>query len=197
MGGRWVYLGWSGLTLGLGRGGQSDRLWNDGLGGRFPRGLGEGLPILPVPDPLAVRRDLGWLQRRVCADHEDVSLGSGSRTYSNNSLRVVRGPFRADRLWNSGVWEVVLLGERQIARFSHLGVKSMAAVSRADAVWEGDLPTGKGRVKVASGTVDEFPVTWATPPEPHHRCTSPAETLAAAHAACYSMAFSNGLSKAG
>src|SRR5258708_3588005 len=195
--GPWVYLGWSGLNPGLGRSRHSDRLWNDGLGGRFPRGLGEGLPILPVPDPLAVRRDLGWLQRRVCADHEDVSLGSGSRTYSNNSLRVVRGPFRADRLWNSGGWEVVLLGERQIARFSHLGVKSMAAVSRADAVWEGDLPTGKGRVKAASGTFDAFPVTWGARAWRHHGGTSPEELLAAAHAACYSMAFSNGLSKAG
>jgi len=27
----------------------------------------------------------------------------------------------------------------------------MAAISRADAVWEGDLTSGKGRVKVASG----------------------------------------------
>ena len=37
----------------------------------------------------------------------------------------------------------------------------MAAVSRADAVWEGDLASGKGRVKVASGTFSEFQVTWA------------------------------------
>ena len=73
----------------------------------------------------------------------------------------------------------------------------MAAVSRADAVWEGDLPTGKGRVKVASGTFDEFPVTWASRAERTHGGTSPEELLAAAHAACFSMAFANGLSKAG
>ena len=72
----------------------------------------------------------------------------------------------------------------------------MAAVSRADAVWEGDLMTGNGRVKVASGTFNEFPVTWANRAERTHG-TSPEELLAAAHAACYSMAFSNGLSKAG
>jgi osmotically inducible protein OsmC len=72
----------------------------------------------------------------------------------------------------------------------------MAAVSRADAVWEGDLISGKGRVKVASGTFSEFPVTWASRAERTHG-TSPEELLAAAHAACYSMAFSNGLSKAG
>src|ERR1700716_1596969 len=72
----------------------------------------------------------------------------------------------------------------------------MAAVSRADAVWEGDLMSGKGRVKVASGTFPEFPVTWANRAERTHG-TSPEELLAAAHAACFSMAFSNGLAKAG
>jgi osmotically inducible protein OsmC len=72
----------------------------------------------------------------------------------------------------------------------------MAAVSRADAVWEGDLTSGKGRVKVASGTFNEFPVTWATRTDREHG-TSPEELIAAAHAACYSMAFSNGLAKAG
>ena len=73
----------------------------------------------------------------------------------------------------------------------------MAAVSRADAVWEGDLTGGKGRVKVASGTFNEFPVTWAERADRNHGGTSPEELIAAAHAACYSMAFSNGLSKAG
>jgi len=73
----------------------------------------------------------------------------------------------------------------------------MAAVSRADTVWEGDLTSGRGRVKVASGAFDEFPVTWASRAERQHGGTSPEELLAAAHAACYSMALSNGLSKAG
>jgi osmotically inducible protein OsmC len=73
----------------------------------------------------------------------------------------------------------------------------MAAVSRADAVWEGDLTSGSGHVKVASGTFNEFPVSWASRAERHQGSTSPEELLAAAHAACYSMAFSNGLSKAG
>ena len=73
----------------------------------------------------------------------------------------------------------------------------MAAVSRADTVWEGDLTSGRGRVKVASGTFGEFPVTWSTRTERDHGGTSPEELIAAAHAACYSMAFSNGLAKAG
>ncbi|HUY73851.1 MAG TPA: OsmC family peroxiredoxin [Candidatus Dormibacteraeota bacterium] len=73
----------------------------------------------------------------------------------------------------------------------------MAAISKADAVWEGDLMSGSGRVKVASGAFGEFPVSWASRAESQHGKTSPEELIAAAHAACYSMAFSNGLSKAG
>ncbi|MGA7912084.1 MAG: OsmC family peroxiredoxin [Candidatus Dormiibacterota bacterium] len=73
----------------------------------------------------------------------------------------------------------------------------MAAISRADAVWEGDLMSGSGRVKVASGAFSEFPVSWASRAESQHGKTSPEELIAAAHAACFNMAFSNGLSKAG
>src|SRR5690348_5049089 len=73
----------------------------------------------------------------------------------------------------------------------------MAAISRADAAWEGDLMSGHGRVKVASGTFSEFPVTWAHRADRTQGGTSPEELIAAAHAACYSMAFSNGLAKAG
>jgi osmotically inducible protein OsmC len=73
----------------------------------------------------------------------------------------------------------------------------MAAISRADAIWTGDLTSGSGRVKVASGALDEFPVSWASRAESQHGKTSPEELIAAAHAACYSMSFSNGLSKAG
>jgi len=73
----------------------------------------------------------------------------------------------------------------------------MATTSRADTVWEGDLGSGSGRVKVSSGTIAEFPVTWASRAERQHGTTSPEELIAAAHSACYSMAFSNGLSKAG
>lgn len=73
----------------------------------------------------------------------------------------------------------------------------MAAISRADVVWTGDLMSGSGRVKPASGAIEEFPVSWASRAESQRGKTSPEELLAAAHAACFSMAFSNGLSKAG
>ena len=38
----------------------------------------------------------------------------------------------------------------------------MAAISRADANWEGDLVRGGGRVRPASGAFAELPVTWQT-----------------------------------
>ena len=73
----------------------------------------------------------------------------------------------------------------------------MAAISRADATWEGDLMSGSGRVKPESGAFEELPISWASRAERQHGKTSPEELIAAAHAACFSMAFSNGLAKAG
>jgi osmotically inducible protein OsmC len=73
----------------------------------------------------------------------------------------------------------------------------MAATSRADATWEGDLISGSGHVKPDSGAFGELPITWASRAERQHGKTSPEELIAAAHAACYCMAFSNGLAKAG
>lgn len=73
----------------------------------------------------------------------------------------------------------------------------MAATSRAEAVWEGDLIKGGGHVKPATGAFSELPITWAARAEHTKGKTSPEELVAAAHAACYSMAFSNGLAKAG
>src|SRR5690606_16796674 len=43
----------------------------------------------------------------------------------------------------------------------------------------------------------EFPVTWAARSEGVSGQTNPEELLGAAHSACYSMAFSNALAKAG
>ncbi|HEX9475632.1 MAG TPA: OsmC family peroxiredoxin [Candidatus Dormibacteraeota bacterium] len=73
----------------------------------------------------------------------------------------------------------------------------MAAISRADATWEGDLIHGSGHVKPESGAFGELPVSWASRAERMHGKTSPEELIAAAHASCYNMAFSNGLATAG
>jgi osmotically inducible protein OsmC len=74
----------------------------------------------------------------------------------------------------------------------------MAAVRQADATWSGNLTDGKGTVSaVSSGVFSALPTTWASRVETSDGRTSPEELLAAAHAACFSMAFSNDLFKRG
>ena len=72
----------------------------------------------------------------------------------------------------------------------------MAAERRASAVWEGDLASGSGTVTLASGAAPELPVTWKARTSSNGD-TSPEELIAGAHAACVSMALSNGLSEGG
>lgn len=68
----------------------------------------------------------------------------------------------------------------------------------ATASWSGDLTSGSGTVTAySSGLFSDLPVSWASRTEEVDGRTSPEELLAAAHAACYCMAFSNGLAKAG
>ena len=74
----------------------------------------------------------------------------------------------------------------------------MAATRRAEATWSGDLVSGSGHVSaVSSGVFSDLPVTWAARTEQPGGKTSPEELVAAAHAACFSMAFSGRLAKAG
>ena len=74
----------------------------------------------------------------------------------------------------------------------------MAAIRRARAVWTGDLLKGKGVTTAeSSGLFKDAPVSWAARTESSDGKTSPEELIAAAHAACFSMALSFGLGKAG
>lgn len=73
----------------------------------------------------------------------------------------------------------------------------MAAESRAQAVWEGDLVHGGGRVRPGSGSFPEQGLTWASRTQRSAGKTSPEELIAAAHAGCYAMAFSNTLATRG
>ncbi len=74
----------------------------------------------------------------------------------------------------------------------------MAAIRRASVSWTGNLATGKGALTAdSSGAFAALPVTWASRTEQADGRTSPEELLAAAHASCFSMAFSAGLAKAG
>ena len=72
------------------------------------------------------------------------------------------------------------------------------APRRADAVWTGSLAQGSGEVSLRSSeAAGPLPVTWASRTERSNGKTSPEELVAAAHAACYSMALSHALSEGG
>jgi lipoyl-dependent peroxiredoxin len=74
----------------------------------------------------------------------------------------------------------------------------MAEVRTANAVWNGDLVNGSGMITyVSSGVFSRLPISWASRTSAHSGKTSPEELLAAAHAACFSMAFSARLAKNG
>jgi osmotically inducible protein OsmC len=73
----------------------------------------------------------------------------------------------------------------------------MALTSEATTLWFGDLTSGSGTTSLDSSDAGEFPVTWQARAEGEAGRTNPEELLAAAHSACYSMAFSLGLTQAG
>ena len=65
----------------------------------------------------------------------------------------------------------------------------------SDAEWRGDLKSGKGSMRLGSGAFEgsySFPSRFE-----NGQGTNPEELIAAAHAGCYSMAFSHGLASAG
>ena len=66
----------------------------------------------------------------------------------------------------------------------------------ADAVWLGDSRSGSGKFSTGSGVIRDQAYTWRMRFEDEPG-TNPEELVAAAHAACYSMALASGLSKAG
>jgi lipoyl-dependent peroxiredoxin len=72
------------------------------------------------------------------------------------------------------------------------------AQRQAEVTWEGSLTQGRGQiVKTGSGALNDLPITWASRVERSDSRTSPEELIAAAHASCYAMAFSNTLTQAG
>ena len=74
----------------------------------------------------------------------------------------------------------------------------MGVVSFAETTWSGDLESGSGMINyLSSGAFTRLPVTWAVRTVAHEGKTSPEELLAAAHASCFSMAYSARLGKNG
>jgi osmotically inducible protein OsmC len=66
----------------------------------------------------------------------------------------------------------------------------------AEAVWTGDVRKGNGRITTFSGVLKDVPYSFATRFEDSPG-TNPEELLAAAHAACFNMAFASALGKKG
>lgn len=69
------------------------------------------------------------------------------------------------------------------------------AIRKANANWQGDLKSGKGRMALASGAW-EGQYSFSSRFE-SGTGSNPEELIAAAHAGCYSMALSNILAEAG
>jgi len=75
----------------------------------------------------------------------------------------------------------------------------MATDRHAEVTWHGSLMDGSGTIRsTTTGAIGEQPVSWAARSEdaPGGK-TSPEELIAAAHAACFSMALSHGLAQGG
>ena len=69
------------------------------------------------------------------------------------------------------------------------------AVRTSEAQWEGSLREGRGTMKLGSGAFEgnySFPSRFES-----GQGSNPEELIGAAHAGCFSMAFANGLTRAG
>ncbi|HEY0214416.1 MAG TPA: OsmC family protein [Paenirhodobacter sp.] len=69
-------------------------------------------------------------------------------------------------------------------------------VKSGSAHWQGPIRTGKGKISTQSGALSDQPYGFNTRFEDKPG-TNPEELIAAAHAACFSMALSGGLEQAG
>jgi osmotically inducible protein OsmC len=63
--------------------------------------------------------------------------------------------------------------------------------------WEGPGRKGQGQISTETGALERHPYGFASRFEDDRRGTNPEEILAAAHAACFTMAFSFACDKAG
>jgi osmotically inducible protein OsmC len=72
-------------------------------------------------------------------------------------------------------------------------------IRKSTAEWRGDGPHGKGMLSTQSGALHDLPYSFMTrfQNEDGKAGTNPEELIGAAHAGCYAMALSFGLSEAG
>ena len=67
----------------------------------------------------------------------------------------------------------------------------------ANVHWEGPGKQGQGKISTETGALKQYPYGFASRFEDDRRGTNPEEILGAAHAACFTMAFSFACDKAG
>ncbi|HSY29268.1 MAG TPA: OsmC family protein [Burkholderiaceae bacterium] len=67
----------------------------------------------------------------------------------------------------------------------------------ASVQWEGPGKTGKGKISTETAALKEYPYGFSSRFEDDRRGTNPEEILAAAHAACFTMAFAFACERAG
>src|SRR3972149_3876414 len=121
---------------------------------------------------------------------------SAMRSVSDCQRRVVRGTGQAARARARQTVGPYADGHRHRPGSERSIV--VEQIRQARATWNGNLAAGRGTVRSGtSGAFPEMPTTWAARFEEAQGRTSPEELLAAAHASCFSMAFSGDLSKAG
>ena len=68
---------------------------------------------------------------------------------------------------------------------------------KASVRWEGGGKKGQGKISTEAGALKDYPYGFASRFEDDRRGTNPEEILGAAHAACFTMAFSFACDKAG
>ena len=73
----------------------------------------------------------------------------------------------------------------------------MTVTSEASTAWKGGLIDGSGDVTFVSSGLGTFDVNWKARSEGSTSVTTPEELIAAAHSACFSMAFSGALAENG
>ncbi|MGC4151685.1 MAG: OsmC family protein [Propionicimonas sp.] len=73
----------------------------------------------------------------------------------------------------------------------------MSVISKASTAWQGSLFEGAGTVTFDSSGLGTYDVNWKARSEGSDSVTTPEELIAAAHAACFSMAFSHALAQNG
>lgn len=73
----------------------------------------------------------------------------------------------------------------------------MTVTSEATTVWKGSLTDGSGTVTFDSSHLGTFDINWKARSEGSASVTTPEELIAAAHASCFSMAFSHALTENG